>query len=65
MERGVSTINRQVPSPSIHVCHGDRIVVDVINMMSGTANTLHWHGLHMRNTQMYDGVPYVTQVNLY
>uniref|UniRef100_A0A336MJM4 CSON002551 protein n=1 Tax=Culicoides sonorensis TaxID=179676 RepID=A0A336MJM4_CULSO len=61
MERGVHSINRQVPGPSINVCHGDRVVIDVVNMMAGTATTLHWHGLHMRNSQVYDGVPYITQ----
>lgn len=30
------TINRQLPGPSIHVCQGDLVVVDVINMMGGT-----------------------------
>ncbi|XP_063699608.1 uncharacterized protein LOC134830148 [Culicoides brevitarsis] len=60
-ERGVTSINRQIPSPPIHVCHNDKIVVDVVNSMAGSSASLHWHGLHMRNTQMYDGVPYVTQ----
>lgn len=64
IERGLNSINRQLPGPAINVCHGDRLVIDVVNMMSGTSTTLHWHGLHMRNTQMYDGVPYVTQVSV-
>jgi FtsP/CotA-like multicopper oxidase with cupredoxin domain len=55
------TINRQIPGPQIHVCKNDVIVVDVTNAMAGTAATIHWHGLHQRETPWMDGVPYVTQ----
>ena len=37
------------------------IVVDVTNAMSGTAATIHWHGLHQRKTPYMDGVPFITQ----
>lgn len=29
--------------------------------MQGLELVIHWHGLHQRNTQYSDGVPYVTQ----
>lgn len=29
--------------------------------MHGLELVIHWHGLHQRGTQYYDGVPYVTQ----
>lgn len=29
--------------------------------MHGLELVIHWHGLHQRRTQYYDGVPYVTQ----
>nr|BCM26534.1 laccase-like multicopper oxidase 2 [Pseudothemis zonata] len=60
-EKGVLTINRQIPGPSIQVCEGDKIVIDVDNQMQGMEVTLHWHGLWQQGTQYYDGVPYVTQ----
>jgi hypothetical protein len=81
VEKGVMSINRLVPGPSIQVnirfllikikinlffantqvCKGDEIVVDVHNEAHGTAVTIHWHGLHQKNTPFMDGVPFVTQ----
>ncbi|KAL9895317.1 uncharacterized protein ACN2A1_006056 [Glossina fuscipes fuscipes] len=61
VEKGVMSINRQIPGPDIQVCHGDYIVVDVVNHAHGSAATIHWHGLHMKDTPYMDGVPYVTQ----
>ncbi|KAJ1528150.1 hypothetical protein ONE63_008064 [Megalurothrips usitatus] len=61
VERGVLTVNRMLPGPSIQVCQGDRIVVDVKNHMEGMELTLHWHGLWQYGSQYSDGVPYVTQ----
>lgn len=50
IERGIMTINRQLPGPPIHVCKNDLIVVEVANMMAGTSTTIHWHGFHMHET---------------
>jgi len=61
VERGILTSNRMIPGPSIQVCQGDKVVVDVENHMEGMEATLHWHGVWQRGTQYYDGVPYVTQ----
>lgn len=61
VERGVMSINRQIPGPPIQVCKDDLIVVDMTNAMGGTATTMHWHGLHQRDTPYMDGVPFVTQ----
>lgn len=61
LERGVMSINRLIPGPSIHVCQNDIIVVDVRNAMAGTSATIHWHGFHQRKTPHYDGVPFITQ----
>lgn len=65
VERGVMSINRQIPGPAIHVCRDDLVVVDVVNAMAGTAASIHWHGLHMRDTPHMDGVPFITQVHTY
>lgn len=59
--RMLMSINRQHPGPALHVCQNDLVVVDVKNMMGGSATTIHWHGIHMRETPYFDGVPYVTQ----
>jgi FtsP/CotA-like multicopper oxidase with cupredoxin domain len=61
LQRGVMSINRQIPGPAIHVCQNDRIVVDVANMMAGTTSTIHWHGFHQRESPWMDGVPFITQ----
>ncbi|XP_014240544.1 laccase-5 [Cimex lectularius] len=61
VERGMLTINRMLPGPSIQVCEGDKVVVDLLNRMEGSELTIHWHGIHQRGTQISDGVPFVTQ----
>lgn len=61
VERGVMSINRKIPGPSIHVCKNDFIVVDVTNSMGGTSAAIHWHGFHQRDTPYMDGVPFITQ----
>lgn len=61
MEKGVMSINRQIPGPSLQVCHGDYLVIDVNNKAQGTAAALHWHGLMMEDSPHMDGVPFVTQ----
>ncbi|XP_036324933.1 laccase-2-like [Rhagoletis pomonella] len=60
-EKGVMSINRQLPGPAILVCRDDLIVVDVANQALGTAAAIHWHGQHMVATPWSDGVPFVTQ----
>lgn len=61
VERGILAANRMIPGPSIQVCQGDKVVVDVENHMEGMEVTIHWHGVWQRGSQYYDGVPYVTQ----
>ncbi|XP_036233665.2 uncharacterized protein Mco4 [Bactrocera oleae] len=56
----VMVVNGQLPGQTIEVCQGDTIVVDVINSMHDIT-TIHWHGLHQRQTPHMDGVPYITQ----
>lgn len=50
-----------IPGPSIQVCENDKVVIDVENHMEGMEVTIHWHGIHQRGSQYYDGVPFVTQ----
>uniref|UniRef100_A0A0P4X1L0 Plastocyanin-like domain-containing protein n=1 Tax=Scylla olivacea TaxID=85551 RepID=A0A0P4X1L0_SCYOL len=45
----------------MQVCEGDRLVVDLYNLLLSDTETIHWHGMHMRNQQYYDGVPFLTQ----
>lgn len=61
VERGILAANRMIPGPSIQVCEGDKVVIDVENRMEGQAVSIHWHGVWQRGTQYSDGVPFVTQ----
>ncbi|XP_014215269.1 L-ascorbate oxidase-like [Copidosoma floridanum] len=60
-EKVVMVINRLLPGPTIEVCKGDRIIVDVTNEMPTDTTSIHWHGIHQKGTPFMDGVPYVTQ----
>lgn len=43
------------------MCQGDRIIVDVINLLHSESTAMHWHGQHHVKTPYMDGVPYVSQ----
>ncbi|KOC69894.1 Laccase-4, partial [Habropoda laboriosa] len=60
-QRMALTVNRMLPGPTIQVCIGDRVVVDVVNMLKSDSLTIHWHGLFQQGSPHYDGVPHVTQ----
>ncbi|XP_071124881.1 uncharacterized protein [Mytilus edulis] len=61
-QRGIITVNRMLPGPGIHVCYNDTIVVNVHNKLEGSEGTsVHWHGIHQRESQFMDGVAMVTQ----
>ncbi|KAF5301113.1 hypothetical protein FQR65_LT08943 [Abscondita terminalis] len=61
IERMAFTVNRMIPGPTIDVCQGDMVIIDVMNHLLADSVTIHWHGVLQRNSQFYDGVPYVTQ----
>lgn len=45
----------------IKVCHGDRVIVRVRNLLAAENTAIHWHGMHQEATPWMDGVPMVTQ----
>eukprot|EP01043_Picozoa_sp_COSAG02_P003496 COSAG02_NODE_85_length_39411_cov_50.018493_23_plen_451_part_00 len=59
--RAVTTINGQVPGPTIEVDEGDTVVVHLCNKLDNAATTLHFHGMYQRGTPWMDGVSQVTQ----
>ncbi|XP_008204291.1 L-ascorbate oxidase [Nasonia vitripennis] len=61
VHRPLVVVNRQMPGPSVEVCEGDTVVVDVTNMMHADSTTVHWHGQHMRASPYMDGTPMVSQ----
>ncbi|KAF5290993.1 hypothetical protein FQA39_LY14524 [Lamprigera yunnana] len=61
VEKSAHTVNRLIPGPPIEVCENDTVIVDVENNIPGSSVTIHWHGMLQRDSQHYDGVPFVTQ----
>ncbi|KAK9310102.1 hypothetical protein QLX08_000400 [Tetragonisca angustula] len=60
-QRMALTVNRMIPGPSIQVCEGDYVVVDVENLLKSDSITIHWHGIYQHGSPHYDGVPDLTQ----
>ncbi|XP_017890301.2 uncharacterized protein LOC108631102 [Ceratina calcarata] len=61
---GFLMINGKSPGPQIEVCLGDTIEVILHNRLGSEELSLHWHGLHQRNSAHMDGVPMVTQCSV-
>lgn len=51
VRRTVVVVNRMLPGPSIEVCQGDTIVIDVENHLLGEGITVHWHGLRQQGSR--------------
>ncbi|KAJ8725810.1 hypothetical protein PYW08_003993 [Mythimna loreyi] len=60
-ERGVLVANRALPSPTLHVCHNDILVVDVVHRAPAHALSIHWRGQPQKETPFMDGAPMLTQ----
>lgn len=59
-QRGIKTVNRMLPGPSIQVCVNDTVVVRVHNeLISRESITVHWHGVHI--VPSMDGAEMITQ----
>ncbi|KAJ6648616.1 G-protein coupled receptor Mth2, partial [Pseudolycoriella hygida] len=56
VRRSIMTINRMMPGPPIQVCLGDTVVVDVVNRLMGESTSIHWHGMHQRDSPYMDGI---------
>lgn len=56
----VIAVNGQVPGPTIIVHENQTIVVDVQNRLATEGISIHWHGIHQRNTPWMDGVGLVS-----
>lgn len=56
----VTTVNGQLPGPTLYVRNGDTVVVNTYNNAQYNA-TLHWHGVRQLRTAWADGPAYVAQ----
>lgn len=59
--RSVIAVNNTIPGPPIIVYEGQRLIIHVRNHLLSESITIHWHGLHQRNTPFMDGVAFITQ----
>lgn len=58
----IEVVNKLLPGPSIQVCKGDTIVVNLNNMLrSQRVTSIHWHGIRQVGTPFMDGIGMVTQ----
>ncbi|XP_064639307.1 uncharacterized protein LOC135494912 [Lineus longissimus] len=66
VKRGIITVNRQMPGPTIQVCNGDMIRVTVMNRLEhAEGSSIHWHGILQTNGDQYmDGVSLLTQCTI-
>lgn len=53
-------VNGQFPGPTQYVREGDKVVVNVTNLVSYNA-TIHWHGVRQLLSAWADGPAYITQ----
>jgi FtsP/CotA-like multicopper oxidase with cupredoxin domain len=58
---GPEEMQMLLPGTAIEVYDGQEIVVEVINEMMTDGVTIHWHGMHQRETPWMDGVQDITQ----
>uniref|UniRef100_A0A8D8WL32 Laccase-2 n=1 Tax=Cacopsylla melanoneura TaxID=428564 RepID=A0A8D8WL32_9HEMI len=61
MKRAITIVNRQMPGPSVDVCVGDHVIVDLMNGLMEESTSIHWHGHHQVDSPYMDGVPHLTQ----
>jgi L-ascorbate oxidase len=62
VNRAIIVANKMMPGPSIEVCLGDTIIVNVFNNLKpNDITSIHWHGVHMKRTNNMDGVSFITQ----
>ena len=59
--RSFIAVNKQIPGPTLIVKEDATVVVDVVNYLTTEETSIHWHGMHQRNTPWMDGVGYITQ----
>ncbi|KAK3348239.1 multicopper oxidase-domain-containing protein [Neurospora tetraspora] len=59
--RQCQTVNGTVPGPTIIADWGDSLIIHVTNNLQSNGTAIHWHGLRQSGSNIYDGVPGITQ----
>ena len=61
--RSFIAVNGRAPGPTLIVYEDRYIVVNVINKLDSNTS-IHWHGMHQKNSHWMDGVEHVTQCGI-
>ena len=59
--RSFIAVNKRIPGPTLIVNENATVVVDVTNYLHNEETSIHWHGMHQKNTPWMDGVGFITQ----
>ena len=54
-------VNGSIPGPTLIVDEGAIVKVRVKNELTSEGVTIHWHGMHQRDTPWMDGVGFISQ----
>ena len=60
--RSIITVNYQMPGPTIIANKNQTLNINVYNELpNGEGISIHWHGMHQKDTPEMDGVAHITQ----
>ena len=62
--RSFIAVNGRIPGPTLIVTEGQLVKVTVTNRLASESVSVHWHGMHQRNSNWMDGVEHVTQCGI-
>ena len=62
--RSFIAVNGRIPGPTLIVTEDQLVKVTVINRLASESVSVHWHGMHQRNSNWMDGVEHVTQCGI-
>ncbi|KAK3496331.1 laccase [Neurospora crassa] len=57
----VMMVNGKIIGPTLEADWGDYLEITVINKLKLNGTSIHWHGMHQRNSNIQDGVNGVTE----
>ena len=55
-------VNGRIPGPTLVVTEGQKMIVEVRNKLTSEGVTIHWHGIHQRDTPWMDGVASLSHI---
>ncbi|XP_019857313.1 PREDICTED: laccase-2-like, partial [Amphimedon queenslandica] len=62
--RSFIAVNGHIPGPTLIVTEGQLVKIKVVNRLASESVSVHWHGMHQRNSNWMDGVEHVTQCGI-